>query len=104
MKGYWLCAGKMPAVTFRGGAVYYEPGWAGVDVEQKWADLISDVGGRTVDIRGHLALVQPATGEETKPQVMIVIGDTLVRLLGPVGGSSEPLLTIADSLSLPATR
>ena len=81
--------------------MYYESGWSGVDVEQKWADLIRDYGGNVEIIAGRPALVQPTTGDTTKSQVMVVVDDTLVRVLGPEGAPAEPLVKIATSLEIP---
>ena len=98
--GAWLCAANIPALTFDTGAVFFEPAWRGVDVEKKWVALINDYGGYTVPINDHSALVHPSTGPNIKPQVLIVKGDTLVRVLGARGAAVEPLLAIAESLSL----
>ena len=96
----WLCAGEIPALSFKEGTVYYEPGWENVDVDQKWAALIRDYGGYTQEINGRTALVQPATDPGTKPQIMIVRGETLVRILGQEKAAVEPLLNAAQNLPL----
>lgn len=100
VKQTWLCAGQVPALTFDAGTVFYEPGWANLNAPKKLAELAADYGGYTEDINGRLALIQPATDAGTKPQIMLIHGNTLVRILGAPDAPIDGLLEIAMSLEL----
>lgn len=86
--------------------VTYEDGWGGVDIAQKWADLVTEYGGSVQDINGISAYVEPVANGSTRPQVMLVRDDTLVRLLGAPKTDIDQLVKIASSIDfgLPLTQ
>lgn len=96
----WICGGQTPAFTYGTTTIFFEPGWGDVDIAAKWADLADDYGGRIEQINGQLALIQPATSPGTKSQVMIVHGDTLIRLLGEEGTRVDEAVALANSMKL----
>jgi hypothetical protein len=84
----WTCA-DTPVLLFGNIQVSYESGWEQVPVPDKWRDLAEDYGGHVDVISGRPALIQ--SSEETKDdnQVLVVVGDTLIRALAlpdvPIG-------------------
>ncbi|HYF72949.1 MAG TPA: hypothetical protein VD864_09010 [Nocardioides sp.] len=94
----WTCAGELPAFTYGETTLFLEPGWGGIDVKTKFAGLAEEAGGYVDTIDGAPALIQPATEPGTKPQVLMVRGDTLIRLLGVEGGQVDEATTLAESM------
>ncbi len=95
----WRC-GDTPVLMFDDVQVSYEEGWTGVDIEKKWADLAADTGGTVESIAGHSALVQPADGDGTRNQVLIVEGDILIRFLATADVPISRLTELAATLKL----
>ena len=92
----WTC-GSTPFLTFGDVVVSYEAGWAGVDIDKKWIALATDVGGEVHTILGRPALIQPAVNATGYNQVLIVIGDVLIRV------SSASTVSIARNVALAKT-
>lgn len=100
--GAYFCLGSpdTPALTYGDVVVSYEAGWGDVDIEDKWNALIRDEDRGYVETFGNdLALVRPV-GEQDKilPSVLIVRGDTLIRVQGKPGAPIEPLVDVASHL------
>jgi hypothetical protein len=98
LTGAWTCIGDTPVLSFGDVNVFYEAGWGGVDVKAKWASLAKDLGGTVEDINGTPAYVEPVANGSTKPQIMLVHGDTLVRVLGAPKSDISELRDIAASI------
>lgn len=81
--GWWLC-GEIPALTYRSVTVYYEPGWSDVDAQAKWDDWLAEVGeGASVEtILGRPALVLSPTETTPRGEVLLIVDDTLIKVLG----------------------
>lgn len=106
LTGAWTCGGDTPLLEYGDVDVTYEDGWGGVDIAQKWADLVTEYGGSVQDINGISAYVEPVANGSTRPQVMLVRDDTLVRLLGAPKTDIDQLVKIASSIDfgLPLTQ
>lgn len=100
LTGAWTCGADAPVLTFGAIRVFYEPGWSDVDVDEKWADLIKDYGGHLDTVLDRPALVQPVTEDSTSPQVMVVSGDVLIRLLGDKSVPPEAMVALANSIDI----
>lgn len=97
----WSCGrGSAPVLMFGNVQVSYEPGWANVDLDQKWADYIAEDGGYTTTVGGRTALVHEATDAAPNNEVMLVKGDTLIRLLSVRTVPITKLVNLAKSFDL----
>jgi len=96
------CEGSpMVVLEFASGiSISYEPDWGSVDAEAQWAGLIEQAGdGHIETILGQPALIQPTSEARPRSQIMIVRGDTLIRLLADASVPVEDLIAAAKSLS-----
>lgn len=96
----WSCAGGVVVLEFGSGVqVGLEPGWGDVPAARAWAGLVEEQGhGRVEEIRGAPALLQePGTGVR-RGQVLVIDGDTLIRVLGNWQLAAEELAGIAGSV------
>jgi hypothetical protein len=81
--------------------VTYEPGWTGVDVNEKWGELVDELGeGYVQTIQGQHALVQPDTKASPRGQVLLVVDGVLIRVLGDGSLPVDQLVDVAQSINL----
>jgi len=102
----WTC-GDTPVLMYGGDIqVSYEAGWSDVDVDKKFAALAKDYGGTVGTVLGRSALIQSAAETGDNNQVLVVVGDTLIRVLASDSVDVDRLVALADSLQLktPATN
>lgn len=107
----WTCGtGTTPFVVLEshpGIVISCEGGWGEVDVEKKWAGFAENRSSRAevVGVSGLPALLDPAVTDDGFSQVLIVVGDHLVRVTGDSDVDTAALLEVARSLDLsrPAT-
>lgn len=108
LTGTWLC-GTTPLLTFASGVtVTFEAGWASVgDPLARWTAQVDQWGrGEVREVLGRPAFVQPvgevdALGKPVKGQVLVIVGDTLVDVLGDGHVPTQQLIATAKSLSIP---
>jgi hypothetical protein len=102
LTGAWTCAGgDTPVLTFGKLVVTYEPGWTGVDVNEKWGELVDELGeGYVQTIQGQHALVQPVTKASPRGQVLLVVDGVLIRVLGDGSLPVDQLVDVAQSINL----
>ncbi|MFS3130768.1 hypothetical protein ACLM5J_20365 [Nocardioides sp. Bht2] len=98
----WRCAGDTPAFSFGATTMTLESGWSNVEPREKFSSLAATWGGKVTTINGVPALVEAPTQEGTKPHIMMLVGDTLVRLLGVPNGSIDAAVAVAEQLDLRA--
>jgi hypothetical protein len=104
-----ICSGA-PTLVFKSGvSVAFEPGWQLEDPKQRWTDMATQWGGEVQTILGQPAYVfglgdksddpsvEPVPGATPTSEVLIVLDETLVRILGPEVPSSD-LVDVAASL------
>lgn len=97
----WACGGTTPVLMYGDIQLSFEAGWSGVDIPEKWAALAADYGGRTDVIQGYQAYVKEPTADGENQEIMIVHGDTLVRLLATGAVPPADLIDLANELELP---
>jgi hypothetical protein len=100
LDGAWTCGGITPFLTFGDIRISYEAGWADVDPKTNWNDLAAAAGGQVHTILGRSALVQPAVTTDGNNQVLIVVGDTLIRVASPSTVPMDRLVGLALSLRI----
>jgi hypothetical protein len=102
LTGAWTCAGgDTPILSFGQLIVSYEPGWSDVDVEEKWTELVKELGeGSVQTIQSRPALVQPVTQASPRGQVLLVVDGVLIRVLGDGSLPVEQLVDVARSIDL----
>ncbi len=90
-----LC-GETPTLRFDSGiTVAYEPGWRLENPQKRWNEMAKEWGGKVQAILGQPAYifdlngisndpdVQPVSGATPTSEVLVVLDDTLVRVIGP---------------------
>lgn len=101
--GAWTCiGGNTPLLTFGPVMVSFESGWGDVDAQEKWTGMVEEFGeGRVETILGEPALVEPVTADAPKGQVLLIVnGDTLIRVLGDGSVPVSQLADVARSIDL----
>lgn len=94
----WTCS-DTPVLMFDGDIqVSYEAGWSNIDVMQSFADLSKDYGGTVGELQGRPALIQKAIEPGDNNQVMLVVDDTLVRILAKDSVTIDRMINLANSL------
>lgn len=93
----WVC-GVTPVLMFNTVQASFESGWSEVDLDAKWAALISQNGGQVEEIQGRPALVRSASSDGEAQQILLVAGDTLVRLLATEATPIDRLRQVASEL------
>jgi hypothetical protein len=101
LTGSWAC-GSTPVLFYDNAIeVSYEAGWRDVQIPEKWEALAKDRGGRIETVAGRSAYVNQPDESTPRRQILIVEGDTLIRLLADRKVSEPELVKIASSLELP---
>jgi hypothetical protein len=90
----WRC-GDTPVLMFDDVQVSFETGWSNIDVPAKMADLADDYGGSVQPIQGLSAWV-------SRDGVLMVNGETAIRLLASKDVAIERLTDLASELDLDA--
>jgi hypothetical protein len=97
----WTCAGT-PVLIAGKVQISYEPGWSDVDIQAKFASLAKELGGGVETALGRPALTVPAGPDGSLAMVMVVVEDTLVRLVGTDQTVTvDGLVSVARSIKLP---
>lgn len=97
----WSCGeGSTPVLMFGEIQVVYQTGYADTNVTESWAGYIKDYGGYTFELSGRSVLVHEGTKDAPYNEVMIPMGDDMIRMnsLGDV--PIDELVDLAKSLDL----
>ncbi len=102
LTGAWTCAGgNTPVLTFGPVKVSFESGWANPNPRPYYEKLIETFGAGQIDqALGLPALVIPPSSEGTLGGVMVIVGDTLIRVVGDGTVPADQLLSIVQSIDL----
>ena len=102
-KAAWSCGGGVIVFDFTSGVrVTLEPGWGDVPAADAMAGLAEEQGyGRVGEVRGEPALLQePGTGARRRGHVLVIDGNTLIRVLGNGQLAARELAEITASLEI----
>ena len=97
----WSC-GRTPVFMFGDVQLSFESGYGNVTVPGKYHALARDYGGSVQTIQGISAYVYPAGGPKLNDEILMINGDTAIRLLARGDVPVDHLTEVAQQLDLRA--
>lgn len=101
VKDAWTCGDPRSPVFLLGDIeVTFETGWGDLDPQAKLSDLATDYGGSVTVIQGLPAWVAASSKIAANDEVLLVKGDTAIKLIAEGSVPIDQLVTLANSLDL----
>ena len=100
LQGVWMCSGT-PTFDYGGITFAYEPGWKVSDARERWEAMAKQWGRGTVGtVLDRPAFILPASELDSRGEVLVLVDDTLIRVLGDGKTPIEDLISAVNSIKL----
>ncbi|GAB3853511.1 hypothetical protein GCM10028801_06270 [Nocardioides maradonensis] len=101
LTGVWSC-GTGPALTFGNISVYFEPATNTPDDKKQWFTDLAEQGhgGQVETLLGQPAFVDGPDGNGGVGEAVVVVGNTLIRVIGDGQATGDDLAAIVSSIDV----
>lgn len=100
LAGIWMCSGT-PTFDYAGITFAYEPGWQVEDAAKRWEAMAQQWGRGSVEtVLDRPAFVLPASELDPRGEVLVLVGSTLIRVLGDGKTSIDDLKAAVNTIRL----